>query len=205
MGRDNCKGGRGGLLKRIVTLCRDLCKNGWTNRDAVWVMDSDGPRKHVLDGDQIHDTKGQLWERTCPGMPDDTAVSYTKVAEPIDLLFRLWTQVGWRKHKLNHIFQMAPMCPPRSPSQLLLSTCLAFYIWGAHWRRLVNMTEPSMCSLMSNYFDYLLKILIRMTLAAGALSTSEGGDSMTSSMILHHSNSHWCSLAKQARFLGDRL
>ena len=22
---------------------------------------------------------------------------------------------------------------------------LAFYIWGAHWRRLKNMTEPSMC------------------------------------------------------------
>jgi len=36
---------------------------------------------------------------------------------------------------------------------------LAFYIWGAHWLHLANMTEPSMCggdaALMSNYFDHL--------------------------------------------------
>ena len=25
------------------------------------------------------------------------------------------------------------------------ATILAFYIWGAHWRHLVNTTEPSMC------------------------------------------------------------
>jgi len=33
---------------------------------------------------------------------------------------------------------------------------LTFYIWGAHWCHLANTTEPSMCGLMSNYFDHLL-------------------------------------------------
>ena len=41
---------------------------------------------------------------------------------------------------------------------------LAFYIWGAHWRHLVNTTQPSVrrrCGLMSNYFDHLL-LLVRI-------------------------------------------
>jgi len=38
---------------------------------------------------------------------------------------------------------------------------LAFYIWGAHWRHLVNTTEPSMCGgdaalCQIALFDYLL-------------------------------------------------
>jgi len=33
--------------------------------------------------------KGQfLGERTCPGMPDDTAVSCSKVAEPIEMPYK---------------------------------------------------------------------------------------------------------------------
>jgi len=38
---------------------------------ALWTRV--GPKKYVLDGAQILHSKGQLlWERTCPGMPDDT-------------------------------------------------------------------------------------------------------------------------------------
>jgi len=33
------------------------------------------------------------------------------MAELIDLPFGLWTLVGRRKHKFNHICQVAPMCP----------------------------------------------------------------------------------------------
>jgi len=29
---------------------RQTCKNGWTNWDAIWGVDSRGPRNHVLDG-----------------------------------------------------------------------------------------------------------------------------------------------------------
>jgi len=38
-------------------------------------------------------------------------VSCAKTAEPIHLPFRLWTRVGQRMHKSNHIRQVAPMYP----------------------------------------------------------------------------------------------
>jgi len=56
-----------------TTLWHKLRKNRWTDRDAVWVMDSGpvGPRKHVLDAEP-----DPMWgvifrERTCTDMPDD--------------------------------------------------------------------------------------------------------------------------------------
>jgi len=39
------RGQRGVLLWSIGTLCGHLCKNGWTDRDAVLVMGSDGPKE----------------------------------------------------------------------------------------------------------------------------------------------------------------
>ena len=51
---------------------------------------------------------------TCPGMPDDTAVSCSKMAEPIEMPFLLWTRVGQRKHALHD---------------------------GAHYRHLANTIE----------------------------------------------------------------
>jgi len=33
-----------------VCLTSETCKNGCTDRDAVWVEGSDGPSNHVLDG-----------------------------------------------------------------------------------------------------------------------------------------------------------
>jgi len=37
--------GKGGPLWRRWTLCREMCRNGWTDRDAVWVVDSGGPKE----------------------------------------------------------------------------------------------------------------------------------------------------------------
>jgi len=62
-------------------------------------------------------------------IPDDTAVSCAKTAEPIDLPFGLWTLVGRRKHKFNRIRKMASMCPHGR----------------AHWRHLANAIELSIC------------------------------------------------------------
>jgi len=59
------------------------CKNGWSDQDAVWVIDSVGPKEAVLDGAQILHAKGQLLgERTVHGMPVGTSA---KMAELIDL------------------------------------------------------------------------------------------------------------------------
>jgi len=58
-----------------------------------------------------------------------SAVSCTKTAEPINLSFWLWTQVGPRKHKFNRIRQVASICPDGR----------------AHWRHLANTIKPSLC------------------------------------------------------------
>jgi len=39
----------------------DPCKNGWTDRDAVWVEDSGGPRESCVRWVQIPHGKGQFW------------------------------------------------------------------------------------------------------------------------------------------------
>jgi len=52
-----------------------------------------------------------------------------KMAEPIDLSFGLWTWMGLRMHKFNHIRQVAPMIPHVR----------------ARCRYLSNTVEPSAC------------------------------------------------------------
>jgi len=58
-----------------------------------------------------------------------SALSCAKMAEPIDLQFRLWSRVGKRKHNFNRITQVAPMCRHGR----------------AHWRHLANTIESSVC------------------------------------------------------------
>jgi len=73
-------------------------------------------------------------------------MSCTETAEPIDLRLGLCTREGRRKQKLNRIRQVAQMYPDIR----------------AHWRHLANTIESSVCggSLMSNYFDHLLLLLL---------------------------------------------
>ena len=42
-------------------LLLEPCKNNWTDLDAVWALDSGGPRNHVLDGSRSPHAKGQFW------------------------------------------------------------------------------------------------------------------------------------------------
>jgi len=94
-----------------------------------------GPSNHVLDGgSRLPHTKGQfLGERKYPVVLDDTAVSRAKMAEPIEMPFRLWTREGLRKHVLDGVHS------------------------GATWRiRLNRPCAAAMWSFLSNYFDHLL-------------------------------------------------
>jgi len=74
-----------------------------------------------------------------------------ETAEPIGLLFGLWTQVGQRKHKFSRICQVAPMCQ----------------CGRAHWRHLVNTIEPSVCNCDA--------VLRQITLTACYLFGVSGG------------------------------
>jgi len=38
----------------------ELCKNGWSSQDAVWIVGTDRPRSHVLDGVQIPMRRGNF-------------------------------------------------------------------------------------------------------------------------------------------------
>jgi len=57
-----------------------------------------------------------------------TCLDDEETAEPIDLLYGLWTLVSQRKHKYNHIREVAPMCP---------------LMW-THWRHLANTIEMTL-------------------------------------------------------------
>jgi len=50
VGRCSFEGGKYGPLWSIGTCCHELCKNCWTDHDAIRVDDSGGPGNYVLDG-----------------------------------------------------------------------------------------------------------------------------------------------------------
>jgi len=109
-------GGMRRPLWSIGTVCSELCKNGWTNWDGVWMLSQMDPRNHALDGVEISPWEGAILRGK--GMPSHAWRQYNvncaKTAEPTEMSFGLWTRVGWRKH-------------------------------GSHWRHLANTIEPSMC------------------------------------------------------------
>ena len=125
-------------MQSIATLCRDLCKNGLTDREAIPVMDSGGPKEACIKWDLDAPCKGAIikGKDMLGHARRHSAVSCPKMAELIDLQFALWTWMGQRKHKFNRIRQVAPMCPHR---------------W-AHSRYPANTIEPFVCG---TYFDHL--------------------------------------------------
>ena len=74
MERDNFQGENRQKLQSTGTLCHEPCKTGWTDRDAVWDVDSVGFRDLCLD--EVPDVpawtgnfEGKMgWPRTCPDM-----------------------------------------------------------------------------------------------------------------------------------------
>jgi len=48
MGRGNFERKKGVPLQSIGTLCGHLCKNGWTDRDVIWVMSLSRPKESCV-------------------------------------------------------------------------------------------------------------------------------------------------------------
>ena len=40
--------GKGNTRACPTTLCHELCKNGWTDQDAIWIVDSGGPKEACI-------------------------------------------------------------------------------------------------------------------------------------------------------------
>jgi len=97
-------------------------QNGWTDRDAVWVEDLDGLKESCR---PIRWGPYSLWEKGnfkgAKGRPVVSKLIATlpwAVQKPRNRSrCRLWFGLGWAKGSR----------------------------WGAHWRHLANITEPSMC------------------------------------------------------------
>jgi len=83
-------------ILNIETFCHELCKNGWIDRFAVWIVDSGGPKEAQVQSYLPGSANVPTWEGST-------------------------------------------LAPPGE------------YDWTVHLQR--------RCGLMSNYFDYLLKML----------------------------------------------
>jgi len=91
---------RCGLLLLTMSVCHtsELCKNGCTDRDAVWFEDSGGPRNHVLDwGPDPPMGRGSFeWEGRPIVKYRDTVVTCVKMAKQVVMPFGLWARTGQR-------------------------------------------------------------------------------------------------------------
>jgi len=94
---------------------RRPCKNGWSDRDAIWGVDSGEPKEACIRWVQITSCQGTIFrEKDVPGHAwRHSAMSCAKMAEPIEMPFGLWTLVGpnsihyyyyyWHIFDLDHI------------------------------------------------------------------------------------------------------
>jgi len=88
------------VVRRSV--CHDCqhCKNGWTNRDAIWVVDTAEPKNHVLDGDpdppDQRDNSAAKEAAHCK-VHGVSAIRCEKTPEATEMLFGVWTWVSPRK------------------------------------------------------------------------------------------------------------
>jgi len=96
------------VVCRSVTLVSPA-KNGWTDRDAIWVKDSGGPRESCIRwGSRSPHGKGHFLEgkeRPIVKYRDTTVIS-AKMAEPIEMLFGSWARMGPRNHVLDWSLQV---------------------------------------------------------------------------------------------------
>jgi len=83
---------------------REPCKNRWTDQDAVWVVDSGGPKEPRIWWGPDPPCKRAILrgkEAAHCKVEGPSQVSCAKTAEPIEMPFGMWTRVGPRKHALE--------------------------------------------------------------------------------------------------------
>jgi len=128
------------LVCRSACRSSEPCKNGWTNRDAVWVEDSGGPREPRVRWGPNPPAKGQFWGEDGKG----------SWLQSIRTVCHQLCKSGWTDWHAVLVVDLDGTKEARIPS------------WGAHWRHLVNRVKPSTCTsgdtaFLWNYFDHLLR------------------------------------------------
>ena len=108
-----------------LSVCRDreTYKNSWTDRYAVWDMDSGGRKKHC---------RSITWGSDTPLEGAILMGDWGIPLYSIGILCRQLCKNGWTDR--NAVWD-AESGSSRKP-------CIR---WGVHWRHPANATEPSMC------------------------------------------------------------
>jgi len=130
-----------------------LWPNGWMDQDASWYRVRPQPKRHCV-----------RWGPSCPSPKRGQSPQFSAHVCCSQM-------AGWIKMPLGTEVDLSPghivldgtqlpcergtaacplllvhvYCGGSRPPQLLLGSCLAFYIRGAHWRHLADMTETFMC------------------------------------------------------------
>jgi len=103
-------------LKSIGTLCGHLCENGWTDRDAVWILDSEWPK--------------ESWARWGPDCPMRRG-NFGGKGRPV---CREPCRNGWTNQSAVWVVNSGG---PKEGQVQSYSP--------SHWRHLANTTEPFVC------------------------------------------------------------
>jgi len=136
MARGDFEERRGLPLWSIGTFGGHLCKNGWTDPDAVCAVDSSGPKEACVRWGTDPPTKGQLLpERTCLVCP--TTLCHELCKNGWTDRFVVWI-VDSDGPKVGQVQSYSPD-GANVPGE---------YDWNVRMRR--------RCYLTSNYFDHLL-------------------------------------------------
>jgi len=128
---------RSSLIRRCarsLRLSRSRAVQKRLNRsrlDAVWAVDSGGPKQPCTGGVQIPHANGQFWgekEAAHCKVPGPSVESSAKTAEPIKMSFGMWTRMGPCKHLLDgvHIgatYRLSMCCGDAASCQVTLTTC----------------------------------------------------------------------------------
>jgi len=77
------------------------CHNCQTDRDAIWVVDSGGPKVPCFGGGPEPPCEGASLREKYSKLLGHCAVNCAKTAELIEMSFLMWTRVGPRKHVLG--------------------------------------------------------------------------------------------------------
>jgi len=96
---------RSPIVKYMYTLCRELSRNGLTDRFAVWVVNLGGPKEAPVQSYSTYDANVHNFNRIrkmSPMYPNTLCRGLCKSAEAIDLPF--W-HAGWYRRR-NHPCQI---------------------------------------------------------------------------------------------------
>jgi len=125
MERGNFKGGKGCPIVKYRTLCGHMCKNGWTDRDAIWILGSDWSKESWIRwGSRSPHERGSILGKGMPVLQYGDFLPWAVQKQLNRLVCHLGCGLAWAEwstqvqsylpsgasvHNFNLIREVAPM------------------------------------------------------------------------------------------------